>query len=186
MRPDAVRESVGCLLIGETKRMGMLEEVLAERGIETARAAFGDDLLASVQEGLWKVRGSGGVCIAAEGEYWPAALAPAVQLCVDRIVLLDPKDLRPNSEAEWGKQMDRLRSFVCRNLFFCVSDVMVMELSDDARMEKCVARLCRELCNARIRRVKVSEQRWTNCEFFPFEVAARFLYAGERMFSLAK
>ena len=186
MRPDAVRESVGCLLIGETKRMRMLEEELAERGIETVRAAFGGDLLASVQEGLWKARGSGGVCIAAEGEYWPVALAPAVQLCVDRIVLLAPKDLRRKAEDECGKQIERLRSFVRRNLFFCVSDVLVMERPGDVQMEKCVDRLCRGLCNARIQRLKVSEQRWTKCEFFPFEAAARFLHAGERMFSLAK
>lgn len=186
MRPDAVRESVGCLLIGETKRMQMLKESLTARGIETVRAVFGGDVLASVQEGLQKVRGSGGVCIAAEGEYWPAALALAVQLCVDRIALIDPMDRCRDSKDECGKQIDRLRSFARRNLFFCVSEVLVMENADNPELEKQIDRMCKGLCNARIQRVKVSEQRWTNCEFFPFETVARFLYAGEYMFSLAK
>lgn len=184
MRRNA--EPVGCLLIGETKRMRALRDRLTARGIAAMHAASGGDLLAAAQEGLCAVRRKGGACIAAEGELWAAALALAVQLCVERVVLIAPTDFVKAPKDEVEKQIERLKGFARRNLFFCVSEVLVLEEKTDARSDRRIDSLCKRMCNSRVYRLSLSDQRWTNCEHSPIEAAARFLGEGDFAFSLAK
>lgn len=184
MRPKAERANVGCLLIGETMRMRALRERLNESGVETFFAQQGADLLSSVQEGLYKARRPGGVCIAAEGEMWAAALALAAQLSVERVALIEPTDRCRSPRNDWERQIIRLKSFVRRNLFFCVSDVLLLE--GDGETARRLDALCRRMCNARVWRAELSDQRWTNCEHLHIDAAARFLSDGEFAFSLAK
>lgn len=163
---------VGCLLIGEmTKgRLWALRDRLDARGIETVGLSQQDDLLCGAQEGLRAARRSGGACIAAEGELWAAALALAAQLSVERIVLILPTDRR-NPKNKWEEQIERLKGFARRNLFFCVSDVLVLELRGDERSDRRIDQICRRLCNAKVRRMPMTEG--------ALEIAARFLALGK-------
>lgn len=185
MRLSAVKEPVGCLLIGETIRMRALRERLNACGVETVLAPRGGDLLSDVQEGLYQARKTGGACIAAEGEMWAAALALSAQLSVERVALIEPTDRFRNPKDDWEKQIVRLKGFARRNLFFCVSDVLMLEGADGWTRGRLDA-LCRRMYNARVRRVSLSDQRWTNCEHSQMDAAARFLRDGEFAFSLAK
>lgn len=179
-------EPVGCLLIGETKRMRALRERLTARGVDTASPSPSGDLLTSVQEGLYAARRRGGACVAAEGELWAAALALAAQLSVERVVLIAPTDRAGSPKDDYQKQIERLKGFACRNLFFCVSEVLVLEDAPDERSAKRIDSVCRRLCNARVHRLSLTDQRWTNCKHSPIEAAARFLDEGDFAFSLAK
>ncbi len=179
-------KSVGCLLIGESMRMRALGEKLAARGVDPVCITHGADLLLSAQEGLRAARRSGEACIAAEGELWAAALSLAAQLCVDRIVLIAPTDFMHSPKSELEKQIERLKGFARRNLFFCVSDVLVLEEGLDARSDRRIDLLCRRMCNSRVHRLSMGDQRWTNCEHSPIEAVARFLCEGDFVFSLAK
>lgn len=181
MRLNTIREPIGCLLIGETVRMNALGERLNANGVETFFAQHSRDLLSSVQEGLYRARRPGGVCIAAEGEMWAAALALAAQLSVERVVLIEPTDRFRMPRNDRERQIVRLKSFVRRNLFFCVSDILMLE-KDVEQMNA----LCRRMYNARVWRAKLSDERWTNCEHLHIDAAARFLTSGEFAFSLAK
>jgi len=178
-------EGVGCLLIGETMRMRALGELLAAQGVETFAPPPGADLQSSVQEGLRAARRRGGTCVAAEGEMWAAALSLAAQLCVDRVALVAPTDRIRYPKDEFEKQIGRLKGYARRNLFFCVSEVLVLDTEatrGDRRMNAVIGRLC----NARVHRLLMPVQRWTNCEFSPLEAAVRFLGEGDLGFSLAK
>lgn len=186
MRLDAVQSPVGCLLIGDTKRMRALREQLAACGVPTVSAVQGGDLLGAAQEGLCAARQPGGACVAAEGELWAAALALAAQLSVERVALIAPTDRSENPKDDWERQIVRLKGYACRNLFFCVSEVLVLEGESDVRSAKRIDLLCRRLCNARVHRVSLLDQRWTNCEHSPMEAAARFLRDGDFRISLAK
>lgn len=177
---------VGCLLIGETKRMAALKERLHDRGVSTLSAAWTGSLLAAAQEGLLAVRRPGGACVAAEGELWAAALALAVQLHVDRIALIAPTDRLKNSKDALEKQIERLKGYARRNLFFCVSDVLVLEGAGDPRSARRIDLLCRRLCNARVQRGMLDDQSWTNCKQLPLEAVVQFLVAGDCDFTLAK
>ena len=162
---------VGCLLIGETAggRLRTLRDRLNARGIATVCMAAKSDLLSGAQEGLRAARRSGGACVAAEGELWAAALALAAQLSVERIVLILPTDQR-NPKNEWEEQIERLKGFARRNLFFCVSDVLVLELRGDERSDRRIDQICRRLCNAKVRRMQMADG--------ALEAAARFLAQG--------
>jgi len=179
-------ESVGCLILGETKRMRALRRLLYDLGIDTVSMPRGGDLFSSAQEGLQAARRRGSVCIAAEGEMWAPALALAAQMCVERVALIAPTDFAKIPESETEKQIARLKNFSRRNLFFCVSDVLVLEQCADAESDRRIDRLCRKMCNSRLRRLSLTDQRWTNCEHSPIELAARFLCEGDFVFSLAK
>lgn len=184
MRLSAVKEPMGCLLIGKTMRMHALRDHLNSSGVETVFAERGSDLLSCVQEGLYRARRSG-VGIAAEGEMWAAALALSAQLSVDRIVLIEPTDCFRIPKNEWEKQVVRLKGFARRNLFFCVSDVLVLE--DDAGERKVwLDTLCRRMYNARVVRASMTDQRWIKCEHSQMDAAARFLGGGDFQFTLAK
>lgn len=186
MRLDAMRQPVGCLLLGDTVRMRTLAERLAARNVAAVHAGFGDNLLTAAQEGLYAARRSGGACVAADGEFWAAALALSAQLSVERVVLMAPTDRIGNAKDDLEKQIERLKAYACRNLFFCVSDVLVLEGESDPRSARRIDQLCRRLCNARVQRASLSDQRWTNCEQSPIEAAAGFLKDGVFAFSLAK
>ena len=186
MRFNAGSGPVGCLLIGRTMRMRALQERLTARGVLTVSASGEGDLLSAAQEGLVAARQPGGACVAAEGELWAAALALAVQLSVERVALIAPTDRCALPGSDWNRQIERLKGFARRNLFFCVCDVLVMEGEADARSARRLDLLCRRLCNARVHRVSLLDQRWTNCEFSPVEAVARFLRDGDFRISLAK
>lgn len=179
-------ESVGCLLLGETWRMHELKERLNACSVETAKPALDGDLLCAAQEGLRSVRRNDGLCcVAAEGELWTAALALAAQLCVDRVALITPTNRMKRPKNNFERQIERLKGYACRNLSFCVSEVLVLEEADvqDARRMDAVLK---RMCNSRIYRAVWADQRWTNCEFSPYEAVIRFLCGGEFLFSLAK
>ena len=181
MRLSAVREPMGCLLIGETMRMHALRERLNACGVHTVFAPRGENLLSCVQEGLCRARRPGGAGIAAEGEMWAAALALSAQLSVERVVLFEPTDQFRNTKDEWEKQIVRLKGFARRNLFFCVSDVLVLEGGDD-KPKDWIDSMCRRMCNARVWRESLADQRWTKCELSQIDAAARFLSGGDFAF----
>lgn len=174
--------SVGCLLIGDASHEGLkaLGAQLAERSVATAFSGGRGDVLSAAQEGLYAVRGPGGVCVAAEGEFWAAALALAAQLCVERVVLIAPTDRR-NSKEDWERQIQRLKGFARRNLFFCVSDVLVLEKSIESRQ---VNQICRRLTNAKVLRVVIGEE--ANVQRRAINAAVKFLIEGDFTFSLAE
>ena len=177
MRSVRVREAVGCLLIGnaDSGKLSKLKEQLGAHGVDTVEAVRGSNQFEAAQEGLYAARRRGGTCVAAEGEGWMSAIALAVQLNVDRIVLITPANA---SDDAFARQMMQLRSFVRRNLFFCVADVLVLEDASDQEMRKELDGFCRRLCNARIWRLPVAGG-WMDRRS-PLETAARFLATGEQ------
>jgi len=178
---------VGCLLIGEERqgRIALLRDMLRRCGAAAVWTGCSDNLLHSVQIGLREARRPGGSCIAAEGEMWAAALALAAQMQVDRVVLIAPEDRVRNPKNNKEKQIGRLKSFARRNLFFCVSEVLILEETGDCDSARSMEHVCRGMCNARIHRVSLDDEKWINCKYSPIEAAARFLLAGEFAFSLA-
>lgn len=177
MRLKSAGETVGCLLMGETssERLGRLRERLSVRGVDTVETIGRGDRLCAAQEGLYAARRRGGTCVAAEGEWWTVALALAVQLNVDRVALILPAWC---AGEEAARQQIQMRSFVQRNLFFCVSDVLVLESAMDRRMARELDGVCRKMYNARVWRMTTAEQEWRRGGI-PLETAARFLAAGD-------
>lgn len=167
------QRAMGCLLIGETARMRTLKCRLDALGVSTLSLGQGGPLLSVAQEGLYAVRGPDGACVAAEGELWAAALALAVQLSVERIVLIAPTDTLERGRDEWAKQMERLKGYAKRNLFFCVSEVLVLEGAGDVRSERRIDQVCRRMCNARVHRAALSCE--ARHEGAALDAAARFL-----------
>lgn len=134
----------GCLMLnGECdRRMQALEARLRENGIGTVNAAAHGSIQDSALDGLRRARGREQTMITASGETVWVALALAARMNVDRLVLIDP---RPAERAE----MREIQFFAARNLFFCVSDVLVIG-SDNARaFDKTV----KKLLNSRVWRM---------------------------------
>lgn len=181
-----LRTDIGCLILGQTARMNALKSRLSEYGVVAVQGRSGGNLFISAQEGLYAARRPGGVCVAAEGELWAAALSLAVQLCVDRVALIAPTDYPNKSTDEQEKQIARLKGFARRNLFFCVSEVLVLESGGDARSQKRMDSVLRRLCNARVYRLSAQENSMMCGEDAAIETAACFLADGELWFSLAK
>lgn len=79
-----------------------------------------EPLLSQAQEALWRLRRScSWACVAAEGEAALVALALAVQLPVERLMLM----------GRWraaSRKMARVRSFALRNLPLMISDVILI------------------------------------------------------------
>ena len=178
-------ESIGCLLIGETKRMRALRTKLYRQGIDTVSMLRGSDMLGAAMDGLQAARRRGSTAIAAEGEMWAVALALAAQLCVEKIVLIAPTDCVKRPENEREKQIDGLKRFARRNLFFCVSGVLVLENAAEAPDGRMTA-VYRRMCNASVRRIALSQEKWMNCKQSLLSAAARFLHVGDFEFTLAK
>ena len=171
-------DALGCLLIGERSggRLEPLEALLRARGTRTV-CIGGEGLLDAAQEGLRQARGTGGVCIAAEGEMWAAALALAAQLPVERIVLIAPedRDRAISVRDERSRRLQRLKAYAKRNLFFCISSILLLEIPVETRSDRRVDELCRRLCNASVQRTSLAHAAsGYAC------AAARFLY-GEKM-----
>lgn len=165
VRRHSMEEAVGCLLMGEISgnHMDELRRRLDEHGVETVGATGRTNRWLAAQEGLFAARRRGGTCIAAEGEWWPEALALAAQLNVDRIALIFPE------QADAARHNSPL-GFLRRNLFFCVADVLVLESNCDAQMLRELNGLFRRMCNARIWRMEAGTTRMRS-----LETAARFL-----------
>lgn len=126
--------------------------------------AAGERLLERAQESLYAIgRQCRTVCAAAEGEMWPAALALSVQLHVDRIALI-----RPECAKSSDRSLERLKAYVMRNLFFCVSEVLLIGGADDLRFAD-------RLVNARV----ACAETWTNCKHSAAEAAECFLLRGD-------
>lgn len=142
-------KETGCLLIGacDSAILDMLSRGLRERGAAVIRIAGSGSLLADAQKGLYAASQAGRrVCVAAEGEMWAPALALGIQLHVDRIALLFPRET-----AKRGRSAERLNGYVRRNLFFCVSDVLVLE---DAQMQRSMETLMKRMINAGVWRMQ--------------------------------
>ena len=180
-------ERIGCLLIGEVRetRLEALAETLGAKNVLTGVVTGGEDLLLRAQEGLCRVRpGSDAVCVVAEGAMWPVALALSVQLGVDRIVLIEPALQLKYSEENMERQIERLKAYVRRNLFFCVSEVLIAGSGEtDARCRRKIEAVWRRLSSAKLHR---TEKTWTNCEYFINSEIVSFLLAGEFAKLLAK
>ena len=128
---------VGCLFIGTNAERNMrFRQELSDRGIWTVCGEWRSDLLKDMQKELYGVRKRAArICVAAEGEMWTAALALAVQLCVDRVVLIHPCGENGVQSPCLRRQLNRLNGYVKRNLFFCVSDLLVVEPETGARRD---------------------------------------------------
>ena len=150
-------DALGCLLIGDgiAGWLEPLETLLRARGTRTVRIG-GEGLLDAAQEGLRQARGTGGVCIAAEGEMWAAALALAAQLPVERIVLIAPEDRAISMRDERSRRLQRLKSYTRRNLFFCISSILLLETDAETQPDRRVDELCRRLCNASVQRASLA------------------------------
>jgi len=115
---------VGCLLIGETASwMQRMQDELTRRGVYVLCSPWAD-----VQKGFYAVQNKAvRACVAAEGGMWIAALALAVQLNVDRVVLMGPSGGSGRLQSDRQRQANRMKAYVRRNLFFCVSDLLVID-----------------------------------------------------------
>lgn len=179
-------ERMGCLLIGEEEtRIGKMACALEENNAATCVVTDGKDLLLRAQEGLCSVRpGSQSVCIAAEGAMWPVALALSIQLGVDKIALIDPCLSTNNAEESLNRQRERLRAYVRRNLFFCVSKVLIVgDGEKNARARRKMENVWRKMNNAQIYRV---DKTWINCEQLLNSALISFFIEGEFAKLLAK
>lgn len=179
-------EQMGCLLIGEEEtRMGKMARALEEKNAATCIVTDGKDLLLRAQEGLCRVRpGSQSVCIAAEGAMWPVALALSIQLGVDKIALIDPRLSANHSEDGLNRQRERLIAYARRNLFFCVSEVLIVgEGEADARARRKMEKVWRKMNNARLYRM---DKTWINCEQLLNSALISFFTKGEFAKLLAK
>lgn len=169
-------DAVGCLLISERNggRLEPLEALLREQGTPTVRIV-GESSLGTAQEGLRRARGPGGVCVAAEGEMWAAALALAAQLPVDRIALIAPEDRTMSAWDGQSRRMHRLKAYARRNLFFCISSVLLLETFTEERSDRRVDELCRRLCNASVQRLPMARMPAGAVPQAYARAAARFL-----------
>ena len=155
MRPRTME--MGCLMLGGGEFIRALSRRLADSGAQVERAD--GETLDAARDGLFRISGCARVCAAAAGKSWPAALALAAQLRVDRLVLLRPELSARRSPAE---------AFARRNLFFCVSEILIFDGADAAILKETDA-LCRGLCNAQIWRAPGGKD--------DAQTAARFLLA---------
>ena len=167
-----MRQNVGCLLIGDGKGdcLAPLEALLRAKGVAAMRTG---GTLAEAQDGLVRVRRQDGVCIAAEGEMWAVALSLAAQLQVERIALIAPEDRCRRAADERERQLQRLKAYARRNLFFCISGILLLERSGEGNADRRINELCRRLCNANVRRMSCPDPR-----AYGMEPAARFLLSG--------
>ena len=155
MRPRTM--DVGCLMLDGGEFARALSRRLAESGVQVERADGGT--LDAARDGLFRISGRARVCAAAVGRSWATALALAVQLRVDRLALFRP---------EFGARRSPAEAFARRNLFFCVSEILIFDGADVASMRETDA-LCRGLCSAQIWRVPGGND--------DAQTAARFLLA---------
>ena len=185
MRQDA--GTMGCLLIGKSERLDALRRRVEARGMVAASVAPQSGLLEAAQAELYAVRTPRGACVAAEGEWWSAALALAEQLSVERVALIAPTDGAADGVPDaLSRANARLKDYARRNLFFCVSAVLALEAQADERSARRVDRMLHRLCNARVCRASLVDARWLNCKQSPLDAAARFLADGTPPFALAK
>ena len=195
MGSERVENAVGCLVIdgllpGE-ERLSGLSQFLGERGVraEDFRWDGMPGLHRALQLAYQRVRipremGISG--IAASGMGCAAALALAVQLPVDRLLLVPGDDRRMLTDLRVGlhRELHRLVAFARTNAAFCVADVLLLGTSDSltprrfdaARRLFCSSRLCGAAVNDLWANGK-NQIKWT---------AFRFLCDGVSIKSLAE
>ena len=158
---------IGCLLIdcftpGEFALSGLCA-FLGERGVRAERfvPGVGGKLHIGLQRAYQRVRVDGGTSgVIATGSGIDAALALAVQLPVDRLVLLDA----PVKAAYTGplvRELRRISAYARKNRVFCVSDVLALQ-ADAEGFRFDFDALCRDMPNCRMTRLCVSGNMWTN------------------------
>lgn len=149
---------VGCLYIGtDVERNAHIRQRLSDYGVWTVCGEWQSDLLKDMQRGLYCVRKQAArVCIAAESEMCTAALALAVQFCVDRVALIHPFERMDIPDPYQRRQLNRLYGYAKRNLFFCVSDLLIVDSGGDATHG--ADALLGRMVNARIWRMKMMRE----------------------------
>ena len=121
------------LMVGENEGR-VLAARLRAGGIGVVRVETNTGIQEAALDGLRCARGKERTMIAASGEKVWAALALAARMNVDRLALINPC---PAECAETRK----MQFFAMRNLFFCVSDVLVIERGDGRAFDRTVKRL---------------------------------------------
>lgn len=126
----------GCLLMAENENsLPSLRRALARQDIFVRCLLSSENMLDCARQCLNELAGkSESVCIVSLGRWWVVALALSAQLRVDRLALLEIDATCIGETHVDDRQYCRLRGFVRRNLFFCVSDVLV--LGRNPSMEK--------------------------------------------------
>ena len=204
---DRMRETVGCLFIGDIASDGSGQE-----GGAWARDVPGVDvrvfhcvqprgLWSALQGALYEVRRERGeAAIMAVGTGCAGALALACQLPVEKLVLIDPS--LPGRAALTGtggvdcararqtqRTARRLAAFARRNLPLCVSDILTVECrrDDDGGIPR---RLFGNPVNCRVSRLLLrggsAKELYTIREFEVKEAISRFLHPTEAPKPLAE
>lgn len=168
--------SVGCLLIeSDIGRLEQFGKKLSARGIHALHGVWKDELLPDMQRSFYDVqKRAQRSCIAADGQMWAAALALAAQLSVDRVVLIRSPKNEEISDRCKRRQLERLRAYARRNLFFCVCDVLVIGTGEESGVPDAILG---GLVNARVWHLEQKSYdaaiRFLQCDDF-----ARTEYAG--------
>ena len=126
--------NAGCLLMVGENEGRVLAARLRAGGIGVVRVETNTGIQEAALDGLRCARGKERTMIAASGEKVWAALALAARMNIDRLALINPC---PAECAETRK----MQFFAMRNLFFCVSDVIVIERGDGRAFDRTVKRL---------------------------------------------
>lgn len=198
MKPEGACSTIGCLMIDDLMsgggRLAGLSACLQTLGLNVCEFSRneGANLHAQVQTSYHKVRNASDIaCVLAAGTGCAAALALSEQLPVDRMVLID--DGRTphtgGASAAWRRQVNRLAGFARRNLTFCVSDVLLLNLDGKGgrrRLETILRGLCHgqaylmDLCD------DFQDDFWTTHENVLKKAIYAFLEDGELPKSLAE
>ena len=180
---------IGCLLIdmftpGEFALSGLCA-FLGEHGVcaERFTPAEGGRLHMELQRAYQRVRVDGGIsAVAAAGRGIDAALALAVQLPVDRLILIDLPHQRA-SIGPFARELRRISAYARRNRAFCVSDVLAIQVNGG---DFDFGVLCRDMPNSRITVLRTSMNMWTNGKETLKTTIYRFLRDGVLAKSLAE
>lgn len=201
---DRMRETVGCLFIGDIASDGSGQE-----GGAWARDVPGVDvrvfhcvqprgLWSALQGALYEVRRERGeAAIMAVGTGCAGALALACQLPVEKLVLIEPS--LPGRASKTGpdcalarqtrRMARRLAAYARRNLPLCVSDILTVECrrDDDGGIPR---RLFGNPVNCRVSRLLLrggsAKELYTIREFEVKEAISRFLHPVEAPKPLAE
>ena len=178
MHPEGPGVKVGCLLIGDRKGIwcGRIRGLLQERKAATEEVFSCSGNLEQALEKFGRIRRCEAACVAAEGPFWSIALALAIRLNVDRIILLMPE----KTECCRGDAAEQqLYRYVHRNLFFCVSEVLIVENNNrEACVSDDISALCRQMINSHIWRMRMPDMQKDGDVFL--DTLARFLLDGAR------
>ncbi|MDY3025291.1 MAG: hypothetical protein SOR74_00110 [Candidatus Faecivicinus sp.] len=137
-------ERTGCLVIhgGECAYLRATAARLRTCGVAIVETDLKSDSENAALDGLRRARRADGTAILASGEAIWFALALAARMNVDKLALIEPRSARDaNARA--------MESFARRNLFFCVSDALIVESRPGGASE----RIYRKMLNSRVWRL---------------------------------